>query len=590
MSEATKIYRMHPAQAGGERINAADPQRMDYPPAERTYAPATPQQHAAPPPQQAAYMSPQMGAMFGDPATQHPMPAQQGHTTPETAGYPGEHAVPQSRAAYMTPQVGRAYAEPPMQPAPHPETQSYAPQPQAPRQRDRIEYHAPQEAHDAFAPVTEPSEPRYAEPAPMAQPVAQPYAAPAYQQAAPQPVVEPSVMAAPQPAPVYSEPLRAPQPAPQPAPQVAAEPAPQPAPQPTQQPVAQPAPEARPAASVPHDFGIEKEHPMFPIPFSAYIDGQDFTGENISVTQMVVRAQGAAMLAVGSRHVACVYLRYANFGISLEPEVVVLQASPDGQVVLQFADPTGDHLPQLRYLINSYIAGDVVSLNGMLSYTGPTAPKAPKPEKTKSETKAERIRSIATLAGCAMLAMVAAVVVFTRYTTGHEMHPVFVDRAGQQLRATVGGQIGYLNPQAGQGEVAFAVNSNSGDVLNFVMPCDCDIAWQPGVAAGSTVLPSDLVATVFSGDEGLNVNTMISVQGLSRAMRGDNLWLDFPDGRSVQVQAVPGATTRAATLSGDMFLPVTLRATDPAALTAFDIGQSARLRITPNLLDRIGFN
>lgn len=578
MSEATKIYRMHPAQAGGDRITAAAPQRMEQPPAERIYAPATPPHHSAPTPQQAAYMSPQMGAMFGDPAEQphqqqHGVAqAPQGYGAPQAGGYHGDPAEMPNRAAYMTPQVGHSYAEPPVQPAPQPEPRAYAPQPQAPRHRDRIEYHAPQEVHDAPAPEAQQPEPHYSE----AVAPAQPYAQPAYPQAAPQP----DYAAAPQPS--FVEPVTAPQPDPQ----VAREPAPQAAPQPT----AQPAPAPQAAAFVPHDFGIEKEHPMFPIPFSAYIDGQDFTGENISVTQMVVRAQGGTTLAVGSRHVACVYIRYANFGISLEPEVVVLQASRDGQVVLQFADPTGDHLPQLRYLINSYIAGDVVSLNGMLAYTGPTAPKAPKPEKTKAETKAERVRSIATLAGCAVLAMVAAVVVFTRYTTGHEMHPVFVDRAGQQLRATVGGQIGYLNPQAVQGEVVFAVNSNSGDVLNFVMPCDCDIAWQPGVDAGSTVLPSDLVATVFAGDEGLNVNTMISVQGLSRAMRGDKLWLDFPDGQSVRVQAVPSASTRAATLSGDMFLPITLRATDPDALTAANIGQSARLRITPNLLDRIGFN
>lgn len=342
--------------------------------------------------------------------------------------------------------------------------------------------------------------------------------------------------------------------------------------------------------SVPPDFGIEKEHPLFPIPFSVYIDGQSYAGESLSVTQMIVRAEGSVTLAPGTSHVGCVYLRYSNFGISIEPEITVLQARPDGQIVLQFADPTGDHLPQLRYLINSYIAGDVVSLNGMLSYTGPTAPKAPKPEKTAQETKAERIRSIGVLVASVLVALIAVAVVFTRYTTGHEMHPVFVDRDGQQMRATVGGQIGFLNPQAGPGEVAFAVNANSGDVLNFLMPCECDIAWQSGMALGSTVLPSDLVATVYSDQDGITINTMMSVQGLSRAMRGDRLWLDFADGRSVQVTAEPSAATRAATLAGDMFLPVALQPVDPAALGADDLGQSARLRISLNLLDRFGFN
>ncbi|MEM8730015.1 MAG: hypothetical protein AAGF79_08855 [Pseudomonadota bacterium] len=342
--------------------------------------------------------------------------------------------------------------------------------------------------------------------------------------------------------------------------------------------------------AVPSDFVIEKEHPVFPIPFSVSIQGQRFEGESLSVTQMILKPDAAVALETGARHLATIHVRYENFAISLEAEVIVLTSALGKAVTLQFEDPTGDHLPQLRYLINSYIAGDVVSLNGMLSYTGPNKPKTPKAAATPEQGRKERIRSISVLALSAVVALVAIVVVFTRYTTGHEMHPVFVDRAGQQLRATVGGQLAFLNPEATQGEVLFAVNSNSGDVLNFQMPCDCAVDFQPGMVAGSTVLPTDVIATVYTGDAGPRVNTMISVAGLSRAMRGDQLWLDFNNGRSVEVEAMPSAATRAATLAGDMFLPVTLRATDPATLSTADIGSSARLRITPDLLDRFGIN
>ena len=413
----------------------------------------------------------------------------------------------------------------------------------------------------------------------LARTMAQPSAAPSVEP----PSVEPPVATKAAPAP-HSEP----------APRAAVEqPQPMAAPQPmASEPLAAPGPMAENAArpALPTDFGIDKEHPLLSIPFNVFIDGRSYTGQAISVTQMVLRADAEGTLGQGSRHVACVYLRYSNFGISLEPEVVVLQESPDGEVVVQFTDPTGDPLPQLRYLINSYIAGDIVSLNGMLAYTGPTAPKTPKAAASPEQGRKERIKSLSVLALSAVIAVVAAVVVFTRYTTGHEMHPVFVDRAGQQLRATVGGQVGFVNPQAGQGEVVFSVNSNTGDVLNFQMPCDCELDLQPGISAGSTVLPADLIATVYAGDAGLAVNTMMSVSGLGRAMQGDNLWLDFADGRSVQVKAVPTAATRAATLAGDLFLPVNLRAVEDGALTAADIGTPARLRITPNLLNRIGIN
>ena len=45
------------------------------------------------------------------------------------------------------------------------------------------------------------------------------------------------------------------------------------------------------------------------------------------------------------------------------------------------------------------------------------------------------------------------------------MHPVLIERVGQDMQATTAGQISYLNPDATKGEVLFSVNANSGDIL-----------------------------------------------------------------------------------------------------------------------------
>ncbi len=39
------------------------------------------------------------------------------------------------------------------------------------------------------------------------------------------------------------------------------------------------------------------------------------------------------------------------------------------------------------------------------------------------------------------------------------------------MKATTAGQISFLNPNAKKGEVAFSINANTGDVLNFQLPC-----------------------------------------------------------------------------------------------------------------------
>ena len=73
-----------------------------------------------------------------------------------------------------------------------------------------------------------------------------------------------------------------------------------------------------------------------------------------------------------------------------------------------------------------------------------------------------------------VIAFLAASVVFGRYTTAYELHPVFIDRAGQAMQATVAGQLTYLDADAAVGEVAYTVAAVTGDVLSFeaVMPDD----------------------------------------------------------------------------------------------------------------------
>ena len=89
------------------------------------------------------------------------------------------------------------------------------------------------------------------------------------------------------------------------------------------------------------------------------------------------------------------------------------------------------------------------------------------------------------------------------------------------MQATTAGQISYLNTDAAKGEVLFSVNANSGDVLNFKMPCDCEIVLSQGVREGITVLPTDVILTILVNSLDLNVQALMSVEGLARAMKDD---------------------------------------------------------------------
>ncbi len=302
----------------------------------------------------------------------------------------------------------------------------------------------------------------------------------------------------------------------------------------------------------------------------------------------MLAGDGQEPLDPHTREVARLQVHFNGFDLTLHPEVALRETARNGDIVLFFTDPTGPHLPQLRYVLNNTISGDVTTLNGLLAYTGPTAPKPAKPADAPATMK-QRARSLSILAVTALLILAGMAALYARYTTGKEMYPVFVERGGQPMRATAAGQITYLNPEAMEGDVIFSLNANSGDVLNFVLPCDCEVAISADIQQGTTVLPSDLILTIFENSSVIRAHTMISVEGLARAMEGDKVILDLNDGRSIPVEVVISQATSAATMGGGLFVPVQLRAPE-GALTAEDAGRNGRLRITSNVFSRVGMN
>lgn len=328
-------------------------------------------------------------------------------------------------------------------------------------------------------------------------------------------------------------------------------------------------------AVVPYEFGFESEHPALTLPFNLYVCGQNFTGAKISITTVRVKSRDDVFLLKGKCHSVKLQFEFQNFSLAIYPDVIVVGEYKD-ELILQFANPTGEHLAQLRFVLNSFIAGDFVTLGSVMAYSGPTKPKEDKAP--VEQNWKDRVRSIAVAAMSAGLIIVAAAGLYSRFTTAIEMHPVLIDQAGQTMRASAAGQVAYLNPEAAKGEILFSVNSNSGDVLNFQMPCDCEVVVNQGIGEGTTVLPTDVILTILVNSLEVNIQALMSVEGLARAMKGDAVFLDMADGRSIPVNVVAGQTSNNAALSGELFMPVQLTAAE-GALGQNDIGKFAQLRL-----------
>src|SRR5690606_12040516 len=134
------------------------------------------------------------------------------------------------------------------------------------------------------------------------------------------------------------------------------------------------------------------------------------------------------------------------------------------------------------------------------------------------------------LSGVLILAALAAI--HQRYTTSYEPRPVFITRQGNDMRATSPGQITFLNTEAKAGEVLYSISANSGDTLNFMLPCPCEVALSDGIYLGATVLPSDPILTIFDTNVQVRVQTQMSIEGLTKAVNGEQVFLDMSDGRA----------------------------------------------------------
>lgn len=321
------------------------------------------------------------------------------------------------------------------------------------------------------------------------------------------------------------------------------------------------------------------DHPVIAMPFHVEIDGRQYRGRGISLVQAEIAGLIDPHMA-GLDRIAWLVFRFEGFTVGLSTEVRMEELDPvKGTATLVFLDPTGEHLPQLRHLINAYIAGDLVTLGEAIAVR-PTA--VAKPKGAQAPQKLRRAGGMLFLMVLtAVLLGLVGVKVFQRVFTHRLTVPVTAGLDGRTLAATATGQIDFLDPKAKAGEVAFAIRANTGQMLSVTMPCDCRVEVL-GVEAGSTVFAGDPVLRISAPDAPMVLTGFVPPEEVLDLARAEAAELRFADGDRVLATLPAGGIGRAA--PGE---PAPFRLTPSTPLSEAHLGQLAEVTLrypAPQLL------
>ncbi|MET3900450.1 alginate biosynthesis protein Alg44 [Devosia sp. UYZn731] len=279
------------------------------------------------------------------------------------------------------------------------------------------------------------------------------------------------------------------------------------------------------------------EHPVIDMPFSAIVDGRLFEGDGISLVG--ARAHGLVPPQLeGERRLVTLLFAFSGFNVALPTEALIETASvASGSLSLRFTKPTGPHLPQLRHLLNSFIAGDINDVRSVLSVSAGPADSKPMAKSSPSRSAAKVLGGLArglliTAASLALFGYVGSKI-YERVFVVHADGISLISKDGTVLRSVSSGQLDFVDPTAAKGQVAYSVRATSGELVSVSMPCDCETL--PGsLTAGATVLAGDTVMNVAPVDAQAEVKVRIALNGYRALSQGALAELALSDGTVVQ--------------------------------------------------------
>lgn len=325
------------------------------------------------------------------------------------------------------------------------------------------------------------------------------------------------------------------------------------------------------------------DHPILPLSYAVSVNDRRLEGTGLSMIGGTCKGLLDPSLN-GTRRLASLQFSFEGFTVSVPAEIQlqIFDGDAQGEVDFAFVDPAGPHLPQLRFILNSFIAGDIVQFGDALQVNTQTKVAKSKPGASVGfgHFLRQSLRYTTVAALTLGLVATAALTIQNRVLTRMEARPAVVTAGGHTLRAPAAGQLDYVNQNAEKGDIAFSILSTTGAHLSVGMPCDCDIG-NDTLTEGATILAGEPVMTLLDETAAPEIRAVMSYEGLREVLGGSTIKLDFTDGTRLEATLGAGVAGQIARAEPGDSVEVTLAPVDPAS--AVQPGDLATVRIARNL-------
>jgi mannuronan synthase len=318
-----------------------------------------------------------------------------------------------------------------------------------------------------------------------------------------------------------------------------------------------------------HESEVHRQHVRLKIPIQAEVDGIRYQVDDWSVGGFGVESVMTSRRSGEHLPVKLIFM-FEEFDMIMRFDARMIYADQDhGRFGCAFLAVSQQQMEVFRYLVDAYLAGEVVSAGDILQVRArdnsvPARLQAVYSPYGENELWAARLRRYGTIAGFGLAGLVllglVALGIKGRYFTVASTHAV-IEAPTVLIRAPLVGRF-IAALQAGQAvppeSLLGTIHGLDGTAVALESPCECVVLAVPGLNGQHYQVGEPLVILIEAGQP-LMVRAQLPLEEVERLQIGDRAEIRLPgqnELRSGQIERVDLRPGRAAWRSPDSDLPI----------------------------------